>query len=97
MWLQLITKWDKWEEKLETTPCSGHTPYVQFPDGTWRGGVFGAQGVEVESFRCVSALGFTRTLIPEIITKRCIVFCIERVRISLHNGWEREEPVRPNH
>ena len=70
MWLQHFSGWDKWEEKLETTPCSGHTPYVRSSAGTWSGGVFNAEGVGVESFRCVSTMGFTNTLIPEVITKR---------------------------
>lgn len=72
IWLQQFTSWDKWEEKLENAPCSDHTPYVQTASGTWnrKGGMFGEHGVEVKSFRCVSAMAFTKTLIPEIVTKR---------------------------
>jgi hypothetical protein len=82
IWLQHFPGgWDKWEEKVETAPCTGHTPYELSSAGTWRGGVFGAQGVAVESFRCVSTMGFSNTLLPEIVDKRCRLFLVcARVR-----------------
>lgn len=75
LWLQHFPGWDKWEETLETTPCSHHTPYVQTDTGAWRGSVFSRQQMEVESFRCVSVMGFTNTLMPEIAGKKYVIYC----------------------
>ena len=74
LWLQHFSKWDEWEETLETAPCSRHTPYIQTDTGAWRGSVFGRQEtIEAESFRCVSVMGFTKTLIPEMAGKKYIL------------------------
>lgn len=70
IWLQHFAGWDKWEEKLENTSCSDRTPYVQTASDSWEGGVLSAQGLRVKSFHCVSAMAFTKTLIPVLVSKR---------------------------
>ena len=86
VWLQHFTGgWDKWEEKAETTPCSDHTPYAQTSSGTWKGRVFRSQEMTVETFRCVSVMGFTSTLIPEVVGRRSIL--VEHFEVVMHKGF----------
>ena len=86
IWLQHFTGgWDKWEEKAETTPCSGHTPYTQTSSGTWKGRVFRSREMTVERFRCVSVMGFTSTLIPEVVDRKSIL--VEHFEVVMHKDF----------
>ena len=61
---------DGFKEKLEDRPCIDRPQYQQTSQGTWTGNVFGHtmsyDDIMVRSFRCVSVLGYTRTLLPEL-------------------------------
>ena len=70
MWLQHFRGWDKWEETVQTTPCSGPTPYRESPTGGWRGAPHGLEELSVGRFRCVSVMGYARTLLPELLGKK---------------------------
>ncbi len=87
LWLQhFASGWDKWEEKAETTPCSGYTPYAQSPsDGAWHGRAFGSQEVTAEKFRCVSVMGFTKTLVPDLLGRRSVL--VEHLEVVMHDNF----------
>ena len=71
MWLELSRGWDKWEETVQTTPCSSPTPYQKSPDGSWRGApMHGLRELTAQRFRCVSVMGYAKTLKPELLGKK---------------------------
>ncbi len=51
------------QEKSEERPCIETPHYDKINQGHWKGTVLGRQ-VKMMAFKCVSVLGFTRTLIP---------------------------------
>lgn len=81
MWLQHYDKWDKWVEKVETTPCPSYTPYTKTSSGMWQKDVFGVQ-MTAQRFRCVSVMGFGQTLIPEVVGKKSIF--VEHFEVVMH-------------
>lgn len=60
--------WEEFSEKLEERPCIDRPKYREVSPGTWKGYVygFGYDDVEIKSFKCVSVLGFVKTLVPQL-------------------------------
>lgn len=58
--------WETFSEKLEERPCIERQKYRKVSPGIWKGYVYGFNydDVEIKSFRCVSVLGFVKTLLP---------------------------------
>ena len=58
--------WTDFSERFEERPCIGSPKYKEESPGIWKGYVysFGYDDVEIKSFRCVSVLGFAKTLLP---------------------------------
>ena len=58
--------WEEFSEKLEERPCIDRPRYRKVSAGIWKGYVygFGYDDVEIKSFKCVSVLGFVKTLLP---------------------------------
>ena len=52
-------------EMSEERPCIDTPRYHQTTKGHWRGNVFGTQ-VTMTTFSCVSVLGFTSILLPQL-------------------------------
>ena len=64
--------WEDFSERTEERPCIERPKYKEVSSGIWKGYVYGFDydDVEVKSFRCVSILGFVKTLLPELQGKR---------------------------
>ena len=61
--------WEKFSEKIEDRPCIDRPRYREVSPGVWKGPVYGHMydDVTIDSFKCVSVLGFARTLIPGLL------------------------------
>ena len=63
---QFSEGWEEFSEKFEERPCIERPKYREVSPGVWKGYVYGYgyDDVVIKSFRCVSVLGFVKTLLP---------------------------------
>ena len=61
--------WETFSEKVEDRPCINRPKYKEVSPGVWKGPVYSYlySDVEIKSFKCVSVLGFAKTLIPGLL------------------------------
>ena len=60
--------WTEFSERYEERPCIDGPKYTKESPGIWRGYIynFAYEDVVIKSFRCVSVLGFAKTLLPHL-------------------------------
>ena len=61
--------WETFSEKVEDRPCIDRPKYTEMSPGIWKGPVYSYSytDVVIKSFKCVSVLGFAKTLIPGLL------------------------------
>ena len=68
--LQIFAEgWTEFSERYEERPCIGESKYTEESPGVWKGYIYsyvGYNDVVIKSFRCVSVLGFVKTLLPHL-------------------------------
>ena len=71
---QLLQGFDsstKWEEKAEVVTCPGDSTHSQsyrkLKDGRWKVDLFGVKDVVIKTKKCISVMGFTETILPQLL------------------------------